>query len=704
MKLRTQLVLAFVLLAVVPLTGIVLYSYYSSLRAVRQTVEDEAKELTSEMDDRMSAIKRELRMRFLDLEQLPFNNLLRQPSETEKAELLERVLGRMGPAAGLIESFEIQALPESAQVPPLPPDPQRPPEPDSPGSEDPSAPNVELETVVLQVTEDLRDRFREIQEQVEASEFDAEDGLRHGLEVAAVLADAFARELDETPEDETSPEVDGELEVQEEIERLEGELEELAREPLRRALQQAREQRRAAMLSHLRAERQEGELHLRSRFEFRQGDRLVRIHPKISADRLLTQLLRLTRRDQGEIPFARDAEGELHVIDDEDREVLEQLPLDRTGVSEDWVITTSTDPETGLEFGIVRPLREPLAEVRETAARNFGYGLGLILFALVGILPLSGRITRNLKVLTAGAEKIAGGDLETRVPVRSRDELGQLANAFNEMAHDLDRHQKRLVEEERRRRDQEIEQLRLKAEYERKTRELEEARQFQLSLLPDELPQHPAFEIAVHMQTATEVGGDYYDFDLAEDGTLTVAVGDATGHGARAGTMVTVVKSLFSAYASGSGLRRFLIGASRTIRRMDLGRMAMTLSLAELRRGVLTLSSAGMPPALIHRTASGAVDEVALEGMPLGGLDFDYREQNLELATGDTLLLMTDGLPELLGAEGEIFGYDRARELFADAAGKPATEVVAELAAAVSSWTGGEPPNDDVTFVVVRAR
>ncbi|MCB0750991.1 MAG: hypothetical protein KDC52_05920, partial [Ignavibacteriae bacterium] len=68
------------------------------------------------------------------------------------------------------------------------------------------------------------------------------------------------------------------------------------------------------------------------------------------------------------------------------------------------------------------------------------------------------------------------------------------------------------------------------AENERKTAELEEARQLQLSMLPKDLPNLPNLDISVYMQTATEVGGDYYDFNVGIDGTLTVVIGDATGH------------------------------------------------------------------------------------------------------------------------------------------------------------------------------
>jgi serine phosphatase RsbU (regulator of sigma subunit) len=68
-------------------------------------------------------------------------------------------------------------------------------------------------------------------------------------------------------------------------------------------------------------------------------------------------------------------------------------------------------------------------------------------------------------------------------------------------------------------------------------------------MLPKQLPQLPHLDIAVYMRTATEVGGDYYDFHIGMDGTLTVVLGDATGHGMKAGTMVTTTKSLFNVLA-----------------------------------------------------------------------------------------------------------------------------------------------------------
>src|SRR5439155_20507008 len=153
------------------------------------------------------------------------------------------------------------------------------------------------------------------------------------------------------------------------------------------------------------------------------------------------------------------------------------------------------------------------------------------------------------------------------------------------MAQDLSLQQQTIVEQERTRKEQEIQQRILEIEYDRKSLDLEEARRFQLSMLPKSVPAHDLFDVAVFTLTAAEVGGDYYDFHVAPNGVMSVTIGDATGHGAKAGTMVTVIKTLFSGYSGEVSPAQFLHGAAETVKRMELGRMAMALLLARLEGG-----------------------------------------------------------------------------------------------------------------------
>ncbi|UCH66794.1 MAG: SpoIIE family protein phosphatase [Ignavibacterium sp.] len=243
------------------------------------------------------------------------------------------------------------------------------------------------------------------------------------------------------------------------------------------------------------------------------------------------------------------------------------------------------------------------------------------------------------------------------------------------------------------------------AENERKTRELEEARQLQLSMLPRELPQLPNLDIAVYMKTATEVGGDYYDFHVGMDGTLTVVVGDATGHGLKAGTMVTAAKSLFNSHASNPDILFTFNEITRCIKQMQIHMLSMCLTILKVQGNKIKLSAAGMPPTLLYRKNEMAVEEIVLKGMPLGAVnDFPYQLKETTINTGDTLLLQSDGLPELFNDKKEMFSYERAVQEFSKVAHKSPEEIIEELKTAGSNWVDGKEPDDDVTFVVIKVK
>jgi len=242
-------------------------------------------------------------------------------------------------------------------------------------------------------------------------------------------------------------------------------------------------------------------------------------------------------------------------------------------------------------------------------------------------------------------------------------------------------------------------------ENERKTKELEEARQLQLSMLPKVLPQLPNLDIAVYMKTATEVGGDYYDFNVAMDGTLTVVLGDATGHGMKAGTMVTSAKTLFNSYAANPDILFTFKEMTRCIKQMQFQSLAMCMTMLKIQNNRLLMSSAGMPPVYLFRNKHKIIEEYLMEGMPLGTMDnFPYELKEVELIKGDTLLLMSDGLPELQNEHNEIFGYKRSRNSFEEVAEKEPEKIIEYLKNEGNRWSDNKEPDDDVTFVVIKVK
>jgi serine phosphatase RsbU (regulator of sigma subunit) len=243
------------------------------------------------------------------------------------------------------------------------------------------------------------------------------------------------------------------------------------------------------------------------------------------------------------------------------------------------------------------------------------------------------------------------------------------------------------------------------ADNKRKTLELEEARNLQLSMLPKELPKLPHIDIAVYMQTATEVGGDYYDFHVHTDGTLTVILGDATGHGMMSGMMVSIMKSLFMSDRTHKEIKPFFENASTSIKDMQLGRLMMALTCVQISVDRVITANAGMPPLYIYRSNQQKIEEININNMPLGAMkmiNYDISETKVE--KGDTLLMMSDGFAELKNKDEEIYGYRRARNNFEEVANRKPDEIISYLRDKGNEWTDHQEPDDDVTFVVVKMK
>lgn len=261
------------------------------------------------------------------------------------------------------------------------------------------------------------------------------------------------------------------------------------------------------------------------------------------------------------------------------------------------------------------------------------------------------------------------------------------------------------LEHERREAELRLAHERTQAENERRARELEEARALQLSMLPSRVPQLTNLEIAAYMKPATEVGGDYYDFHVDEDGTLTVAVGDAAGHGLKAGTMVTATKSLFNNLASQKEITEIFKETSTALKRMNLRGLFMAMTMLKIKDDTLRIGSAGMPSALIYRAATRRVEEIAIKAMPLGSVsNFSYKQQELSLSEGDAVVLLSDGFPEMFNKAGEMLGFDKAGEVLSEVAEAPPHEIIERFIKVGEAWAEGRAPNDDITFVVLKVK
>jgi sigma-B regulation protein RsbU (phosphoserine phosphatase) len=171
----------------------------------------------------------------------------------------------------------------------------------------------------------------------------------------------------------------------------------------------------------------------------------------------------------------------------------------------------------------------------------------------------------------------------------------------------------------------------------------------------------------------------------------------------QAGTIVTLMKGLFLSDAAHVDIRTFFNRCSLTMKEIKLGRLFMAFNMVRLSGKNVSFSSAGMPPAYLHRHATGDLEEIFLKGMPLGAMkNFPYALHELEMERGDTLLFLTDGLPEQKDAAGEMFDYTRVQQTFRDGlTGKPG-DIITRLVAAGETWMNGVPQDDDITLLVIR--
>ena len=246
----------------------------------------------------------------------------------------------------------------------------------------------------------------------------------------------------------------------------------------------------------------------------------------------------------------------------------------------------------------------------------------------------------------------------------------------------------------------------------RKTEELETARMIQQGFLPDFVPELPFLEIARFQRTATEVGGDYYDFFPREDGSFVLAVGDATGHGAGANLMVSATKTALLGIEA-SDLAERLGRINSLLKRINSYRLLhMALTLIELeydeKSGIVRAKAVGggMPPLYLLR-ASGHVEELAIEGLPLGAMETAaYQVTEFQFKKSELLLIMSDGLPECINEADELFGYvrllaeiEKVGEMSPNASG-----VVKNLVRAIDDWSNHTPQNDDMTLVVLKMK
>ena len=236
-----------------------------------------------------------------------------------------------------------------------------------------------------------------------------------------------------------------------------------------------------------------------------------------------------------------------------------------------------------------------------------------------------------------------------------------------------------------------------------------EAAEIQQSLLVEEPPEFAGYELAARSVAADEVGGDFYDFYDLGEGTLGLAIGDASGHGLPAALLVRdVVTGLRMGIEKELKVAHVFEKLNRVIHRSRLSSRFVSVFYCELERdGNLVYVNAGhQPPILFFRPqTAGKVCEVELTngGTVIGPLpEARFQRGFARLHPGEVLLLLTDGILERRDKKGEFFGDERVRGLVRQHQAQPATVILERLFDAALAWGDARPWEDDATIVVVK--
>jgi serine phosphatase RsbU (regulator of sigma subunit) len=237
----------------------------------------------------------------------------------------------------------------------------------------------------------------------------------------------------------------------------------------------------------------------------------------------------------------------------------------------------------------------------------------------------------------------------------------------------------------------------------RKTRELLEARQLQLAMLPNDTPVYPGYEVCMRSVPATEVGGDYYDYRVSNQGdVLQLVLADATGHGFKAGVLVAMARSHFRMQDRAELCEAFFIELSRAIRSLQVKSFYLGLTGLRLQGNWATLEGTGMPPVLHYVANTQQVKMYYQKGLYLGIADKPIINcQTVRLHCGDALLMLTDGLAEVHNADGEMLGYEAIRQKFEDVMREGKAPVIEEMLNGADAWRKGRKQSDDITMVYI---
>lgn len=317
------------------------------------------------------------------------------------------------------------------------------------------------------------------------------------------------------------------------------------------------------------------------------------------------------------------------------------------------------------------------------------------LILLVIGFTISRRVTRSVHDMHQGMLALQEGDLDHRIPVRRGDQLGLLAQSFNQMSGSI----ARLMEEA-------VEKKRLE-------NELEIAREVQSTLFPKQLPHPPGMDVFGGCRPAMVVSGDYYDFIVEDETHLNIIVGDISGKGISAALLMANLQAAMHSQllstrnaeseSAGRGLAEVMTQLNSQIYANSPPEKYATLFLSryDSNSNRLWYCNAGhLPPILLNEKGAQLLEAA---GMVVGLFpNAAYEAKSVELHPGTVLAIFTDGVTEAVNKADEEFGDQRLLDALKEICARKPEDIWNHIMSKVSEWQGDLPQHDDITLIVAK--
>lgn len=366
-------------------------------------------------------------------------------------------------------------------------------------------------------------------------------------------------------------------------------------------------------------------------------------------------------------------------------------PADKSGIIYDFSMPVLNKIDKAKIGYVVIGLSDIIIRKEVDTLRIFMFSIAMVFLGVsaAGAVILSMIIIRPIRKLSEGAAIIGSGNLDYSIPIKSSDELGQLAREFNQMTVQIKEAKEkeigaRIMEEQ-----------------------IETAKEIQEGLNPSGFYNKNGIQIKGFTRAAKGVGGDYFDYSDIDEFRIGTLISDVSGKGVPASLVMVMIRTVFTSLKSRKDAScSTIVTAINDSLSADfaIDKFAtLFFMIYDRRTGEMSFSNAGHGPLFRYRASKNECVLYKIDGVPIGIMeDAEYPQAKVQLEPGDLVVLYTDGVTEMRNSLKEEYGRERLQKFVMDYHSMDAKDFIAKLVDDIDSFRGGVSPHDDMTMLVFK--